>query len=125
MKQKWMTGLSWFTGLMLVNSGLNKFFHYMPVPEGLPDAIVRDNAAFAEIAWLMPLVGAAEVVGGLLLLMQRTRALGAIMVFPVMVGVLLTHLFVYPAGLPIALIAFGILGWILYEHRERYLPMIR
>lgn len=125
MKQKWMTGLSWFTGLMLVNSGLNKFFQYMPVPEGLPDAIVRDNAAFAEIAWLMPLVGAAEVVGGLLLLMQRTRALGAIMVFPVMVGVLLTHLFVYPAGLPVALIAFGILGWILYEHREKYLLMVR
>lgn len=125
MKQKWITGLSWFTGLMLVNSGLNKFFQYMPVPEGLPDAIVRDNAAFAEIAWLMPLVGAAEVVGGLLLLMQRTRALGAIMVFPVMVGVLLTHLFVYPAGLPVALIAFGILGWILYEHREKYLPMVR
>ena len=125
MKQKWMTGLSGFLGIMLVNGGLNKFFDYMPVPEGLPDSLVRDNAAFAEIVWLMPLVGAAEVVGGLMLLMQRTRALGAIVVFPVMVGVLLTHLFVYPAGLPIALIAFGILGWILYEHRERYLPMIR
>lgn len=120
-----MTGLSWFMGLMLVNSGLNKFFQYMPVPEGLPEALVRDNAALAEIVWLMPLVGVAELVGGLMLLMQRTRALGAIVVFPVMVGVLLIHVFVYPAGLPVALIAWGILGWILYEHRERYLPMIR
>lgn len=50
---------------------------------------------------------------------------GAIVVFPVMVGVLLTHVFVYPAGLPIALIAWAVLGWILYEHREQYLPMIR
>lgn len=42
-----------------------------------------------------------------------------------MVRVLLTHMFVYPAGLPIALIAWAVLGWILYEHREQYLPMIR
>jgi len=120
-----MTGLSWFMALMLLNSGLNKFFAYMPVPEGLPEALVRDNAALLEIAWLMPLVGAAEVLGALLLLMKRTRALGAIVVFPVMVGVLLIHVFVYPAGLPIALIAWAILGWILYEHREKYLPMVR
>jgi len=125
MKQKWMTGLSWFMALMLINSGLNKFFQYMPVPEGLPEALVRDNAAFAEIAWLMPLVGAAEIVGGLLLLSARTRALGALVVFPVMVGVLLTHVFVYPGGLPVALIAWAILGWILYEHRGKYLPMVR
>lgn len=125
MKQKWMTGLSWFMALMLLNSGLNKFFLYMPVPEGLPDALTKDNAALLEIAWLMPLVASAEIVGALLMMSARTRALGALVVFPVMVGVLLTHVFVYPAGLPIALIAWTILGWILYEHREQYLPMIR
>ena len=111
--------------LMLLNSGLNKFFQYMPVPEGLPDALTKDNAAFLEIAWLMPLVASAEIVGALLLMSARTRALGALVVFPVMVGVLLTHVFVYPAGLPIALIAWAILGWVLYEHREKYLPMVR
>jgi putative oxidoreductase len=125
MKLKWMTGLSWFMALMLINSGLNKFFQYMPVPEGLPEAVVRDNAAFVEIAWLMPLVGVAEIVGALLLLSARTRALGALVVFPVMVGVLLMHVFVHPAGLPVALIAWAILGWIIYEHREKYLPMVR
>lgn len=125
MKQKWMTGLSGFLGIMLVNGGLNKFFGYMPVPEGLPEGLLRDNAAFAEIHWLMPLVGTAEIVGGFMLLWARTRALGALVVFPVMVGVLLTNVLVHPAGLPIALIAWAILGWILYEHREKYLPMIR
>jgi len=50
---------------------------------------------------------------------------GAILVCPVIVRLLLTHMFVYPAGLPIALIAWAVLGWILYEHREQYLPMIR
>lgn len=34
------------------------------------------QSAFLEIAWLMLLVGAAEVMGALLLLMKRTRALG-------------------------------------------------
>jgi len=117
--------LSVLVGLMLLNAGLNKFFNYIPVPEGLPEAVVKDNAAFAEISWLMPLIGFAEVLGGLLILFPRTRALGILIVFPVMVGVLLTHIFTAPEGLPMALVIWAVLIWIIYENRERYLPIIR
>ena len=33
----------------MINGGLNKIFQYIPVPEDLPEALLRDNAAFAEI----------------------------------------------------------------------------
>ena len=125
MKQKIFNGLSILFGLLLINGGLNKFLNYMPVPEDLPEALLKDTEALMEIAWLMPLIGLAEVVGGLLILMPKTRALGALIVFPVMVGVLLTHIFVAPSGLPIAIVIWVILTWIIYENKERYLPIIK
>ncbi len=125
MKRRVLNILSVLLGLLLLNGGLNKFFNYMPVPEGLPEPLMRDNAALVEIAWLMPLVGFAEVLGGLLLLFPRTRALGVLVVLPVMTGVLLTHIFVAPEGLPVALVIWAILGWLIYDNREKYLPMIR
>src|SRR5690606_22262751 len=96
----------------------------VPVPENLPEAVVKDNAAFAEISWLMPLIASAELLGGLLILFPKTRALGALVVFPVMVGVLLTHTLVAPEGLPIALVIWAILLWIILDNKQKYLALI-
>ena len=112
-------------GLLLMNGGLSKFLHYMPVPEGLPEELVKDNAAFAEISWLMPLVAIAEIVGGLLILFPKTRALGVLVVFPVMVGVLLTHLTVAPEGLIIALVIWAFLLWAIFDNRHKYLALLK
>ncbi|MEX1136903.1 MAG: DoxX family membrane protein [Balneolales bacterium] len=111
-------------GLLLLNGGLNKFLNYMPVPEDLPEALTRDNEALMEIIWLMPLIASAEVLGGLLILFPKTRALGALVIFPVMVGILLTHIFVAPEGLLLALLIWAVLLWILYENKQKYYPLI-
>ncbi|RNI26747.1 DoxX family protein [Rufibacter latericius] len=124
MKQKILTGLCLLFGLLLINGGLNKFFNYMPVPEGLPEPLLRDTAALTEISWLIPLIGLAEILGGILVIIPKTRALGALVVFPVMVGILLTHLFVDTSGLPIAIVIWLILLWIIFENRRKYLPLI-
>lgn len=125
MKQKIFNVVAILFALLLINGGLDKHLHYMPVPPDLPEALVKDSQALMEISWLMPLVGLAELLGGLLLLFGRTRALGALVVFPVMVGVLLTHLTVAPEGLVIALVIWAILLWIIYENRHKYLPLLR
>lgn len=124
MKQKVFNVLSVIFALLLVNGGLDKFFHYMPIPPDLPEALMKDNLAFMEIEWLMPLVGLAELIGGLLILIPKTRALGALVVFPVMVGVLLTNIFAAPQGLVIALVIWAILAWIIYENRSKYLNLL-
>lgn len=124
MKQKILNVLSIILGLMIFNSGLNKLFNYIPVPPDLPEAVVKDNAAMMEIQWLMPLIAVAEIIGGLLLLLKRTRPMGVLVVFPVMVGVLLVHLFVMTDGLPIALVIWAILGWLIYEYRDKYMMLL-
>ncbi|HBF18509.1 MAG TPA: DoxX family protein [Cryomorphaceae bacterium] len=112
-------------GLLFINGGLNKFFNYMPVPEDIPEPMLKDFQAIMEIAWLMPLIGLAEVAGGLLILFPKTRALGALILFPVAVGILLTHIFVEPNSLLIALVIWAILLWILIDNRKKYAPLIR
>lgn len=123
-KNKVLFVLALLFGLFFINAGLNKFLHYMPMPKELPEKMLKAFNAFMEIGWLMPLVGLAEIVGGLFIIIPRTRALGALIIFPVMVGIFLTNIVQDKSGLPIALIFGAILTWIIYENRDKYLPLI-
>lgn len=125
MKKKILFGVSLLFGLMFINSGLNKFLNYMPMPKDLPENLMKVMTAFMEIGWLMPLIAIAEIVGGLLFITNKFRALGAIIIFPVLVGILLTHILIAPSGLPIAIVLLGIELWVIIENREKYLPMIK
>lgn len=124
MKNKVLTIATILLALLFINGGLNKFFNYIPIPPDMPEALVKDNAAFAEISWLMPLIAVVELIGGVLLIMPKFRALGAIIIFPIMVGILLLHATVALSGLPLAIILTAILGWIMWENRAKYLQIL-
>ena len=125
MKKKILLVISLLFGLIFINSGLNKFFNYMPMPDEMPENMVKLMNAFMEIGWLMPLVAVAEIAGGILFTIPKYRALGAIIIFPVMIGILLTHIFNAPSGLPMAIVLIAINIWIIIENRDKYMPMIR
>jgi putative oxidoreductase len=125
MKKKILLVLSILFGLIFINSGLNKFFNYMPMPKDMPENLMKLMGAFMQISWLMPLIAVAEITGGLLFMTNKYRALGAIIIFPVLVGILLTHIVNAPSGLPLALVLLAVEIWVLIENREKYLPMIK
>ena len=125
MKKKILFVVSLLFGLMFINSGLNKFFNYIPVPKDLPEGLIKLMGAFREIKWLLPLIAVAEIIGGILVIIPKYRALGAIIIFPVMVGILLTHKINAPSGLILAIVLFVINLWIIIENREKYMPMIK
>jgi uncharacterized membrane protein YphA (DoxX/SURF4 family) len=125
MKTKILFTLSLLVGLVFINSGLDKFFHYMPMPKDLPEKIVKTGAAFMEIGWLLPLVGAVEFIGGLLLIFNRTRALGVVVISPVLIGILLANINMAPSGLPVVFVLMAIIFWIAVDNRDKYLPMVR
>jgi putative oxidoreductase len=125
MKRKITFVLSLLFGLMFINAGLNKFFNYMPPPENLPEKLQKAFGAFTEIGWLLPLVGCIEVLGGLLFILPRTRALAALIIFPVVIGIILTNTVTDTSGLPIALIVLFINLWVIYDNRQKYLPMLK
>ena len=125
MKKKILFGVSLLLGLIFINSGLNKFFNYMPMPKDMPEKMMKVMGAFMEIGWLFPLIAVAEITGGVLFITGKFRALGAIILFPVLVGILLTHILIAPSGLPLAIVLWGIELWVIIENREKYLPMIK
>jgi putative oxidoreductase len=124
MKHKLQFVVSLLFGLMFINAGLNKFFNYMPVPEGLPEKLTKAMSGMMDMVWLMPLLGSMEIVGGVLFIIPKTRALGAIVVFPIMIGILLSNIFLAPSGLPIALALMGINIWVIADNWKKYLPML-
>lgn len=123
MKQKILFVISALFGLMMLNSGLNKFFHYMPMPEP-PEGAMHTIMAFAESGWIFPLVGIVEIIAAVLIIVPKTRALGAIMMLPIMVGILLYHIVQAPAETAMAAILLLINAWIIFENKDKYMPMI-
>ncbi len=117
------TVVSALFGLMFANAGLNKFLNYMPMPEMTPEQM-KLVEAFMKLSWLMPLIGVVELVGGLLFIFPKTRALGAIVILPVMVGIILHNAVFEPSGLAIALPLFLINLWMIGDNWNKYKPMI-
>ena len=97
----------------------------MPMPKDMPQSMTDLMTAIMQIKWLMPLIGVAEIVGGVLCIIPKYRALGAVIIFPVMVGILLTNIVNAPSGIPLAVVLLVINLWIIIENREKYMPMIR
>lgn len=124
MKQKITFVLSLLFGLFFINAGLNKFFNYMPMPKDISPEMLKAMGGFMAVSWLMPLVAVAEIVGGILIIFPKTRALGALIIFPVMIGIVLTNTITDPSGFPIAAVCSLILLWIMYDNRAKYMPLI-
>lgn len=118
--------ISLLFGLMFINAGLNKFLNYMPMPKPTPEQM-KIFEAFNQLHWLMPLVGAVEVIGGLLFIFQKTRALGVIVILPVMVGIIL-HVFTIDKstmGMSIAGVLFLINIWMIFDNKEKYKALLK
>jgi len=110
-------------GLMFINAGLDKFFHYMPMPQ-LEGEILKVAEAMVQIKWLLPLVATIEVVGGLLFIFPKTRALGAIVILPVMVGIVIHNANYMPSGLAIAGVLFLIDLWMIGDNWNKYKALV-
>jgi uncharacterized membrane protein YphA (DoxX/SURF4 family) len=124
MKNKIFTALCILFGLMMINSGLNKFFNYMPMPE-MSEEMMQIMGGFMTIKWIFPLVAIIEIIGGTLIAIPKTRALGALVILPVMVGIFVHHLIHDLSGIGIALILFLINIWAIVANWNKYEPIIK
>ena len=105
-------------GIGMIVFGLNKFYNFIPMPKMSPEEIALFEA-FGKIGWLMPLVAIAEITGGFLSIFPKTRTVGALILLPVVVGILAHHVHHDPKGLPIGIV-FGLVNlWILFESRKK------
>ncbi|WP_066225092.1 DoxX family membrane protein [Formosa haliotis] len=124
MKNKILTVLCILFGLMMINSGLNKFFNYMPMPE-MSEEMMQIMGAFMTIKWIFPLVAIIEIIGGTLIAIPKTRALGALVILPVMVGIFVHHLVLDISGIGIGFILLAINIWVIVANWNKYAPILK
>lgn len=102
-------------GLMFINAGLDKFFHYMPM-QPMEGEMKKIFDAINTLKWIIPLAGFIELIAGILVLFPKTRTLGALMIFPVLIGILCHNATFMPEGLAIAGILFLINIWMIADN---------
>ena len=122
MKNKILTILSILFGVMMINSGLNKFLNYMPMP-AMSEEMMQVIGGFVATKWVFPLVALVEIAGGILIAVPKTRALGALVILPVMVGITVHHLVHDPAGVGMAIVLFAINLWVIADNWKKYSPI--
>ena len=73
--------------------------------------------------WFRYLTGSLEVGGALLLLTPRLSGLGALMLFVVMIGAVITHLFIVGGSPVMALTLLVVTGVVAWGRRQRTLSL--
>ena len=109
-------------GLIFLVFGLNGFLHFipMPPPKGLA-AQQFGGAIFASHYWVV--VFGLQVIGGVLLLVNRFVPLALVLLGPVIVNIFFFHALMAPEGLPLAIVV--VLLWsILAVRYKQYLAGI-
>jgi len=106
-------------GLVFVVFGSNAFLKFMPMPE-IPGQAGAFITALMSSGY-MYVIAVLQVLGGLCLLLgARFVPLGLTMLGPVIVNILLYHLFLQPEGLPIAVIVAALALFLLWIYRFKF-----
>jgi putative oxidoreductase len=103
-------------GLTFVAFGLNGFLHFIPMPPPTGVAAQFFGAIFASHYWIV--IFGIQVIGGLLLLLNRFVPLALVLLAPVIVNIFFFHALMATAGLPLAIVV--VILWIILALRNKH-----
>lgn len=103
-------------------------FNLMPPPEDLPENLELFNRGLAASQYFFTLLKITELVSGLFLLSGFFVPLALVMLAPIILNIFLTHLFLAPSGVPLALILGGVeiyLAFFAWPYRDVIRPLFQ
>jgi len=106
-------------GLIFVVFGLNGFLNFLsmgPMPSGLAGQFVG-ALVLSHYFWV---IAALQIAGGALLLVNRFVPLGLVLLGPVIVNILLYHVFLNPTGIALAILVAILWLIVFYGHRQYF-----
>jgi len=112
-------------GLAFVVFGANIFFNFLPMPKQQPPPMAANFAGALMQSHYMYVVGALQFLGGFLLLIGRFVPLGLTLLGPVIVNILLFHIFLDTSGLPIALFVSVLALFLLWSYRANFAGLLK
>jgi uncharacterized membrane protein YphA (DoxX/SURF4 family) len=102
-------------GIIFLVFGTNGFLHFIHMPDmpGLPGQFM--GAVFASHLYIV--IFFMQVAGAVLLLIGRYVPLGLVLLGPVIFNIFFFHVFMSPAGLPLAIVV--VILWLLVFYSVR------
>lgn len=111
-------------GLVFLGSGLVGLLNLAPPPADLPEALKTFMAGMLATTYFLPLLKGTEAICGILLLSGHFVPLALVVLAPIIVNIFLTHLFMAPDGLILAIV-IGLLEIYLAFFASPYKEVIR
>jgi len=105
--------------LFLLLFGLNKFFNFLPAPEGMSEAAGNYFGALMSTK-TVTLVALVEVAAGLALLLNKYGALMSLILMSVSVNAVLFHATLDPANILPALVLLVLNIIMLIGYKDKY-----
>src|ERR1700688_1382019 len=106
-------------GLVFLVFGANGIHPFLPTPQ-MPTGLALQYVMALMQSHLFYVVAVCQVIGGLLLLLNRYVPLGLTILAPVIVNILGFHIFMERTGLPTALVVTVLWAIVAYHHRQAF-----
>ena len=110
-------------GLMFVVFGLNGFLQFIPMKE-MPTGLAADFFKAMSESHYMQAISAFQILGGLLLLIGFVP-LGLLVLGPILVNILLFHIFLQPKGIEMGIVVSLLALFLLWSYRWAFVGMVR
>ena len=110
-------------GLTFVVFGLNAFLQFIPLPP--PQGMAGDFMKALFLSHYFYVVAILQIVGGAICLLGRFVPLGLTLLGPVIVNILLFHIFLEPTGLPLAVVVSALELFLLWAYRGAFGGLIK
>jgi uncharacterized membrane protein YphA (DoxX/SURF4 family) len=109
-------------GLIFLVFGLNGFLNFIPAPP--PTGVAGQYIGALFVSHYAVLIFLLEVIGGVLLLVNRFVPLAIAVLGPIVVNILLFHFLMAPEGIPLALITTALWLIVFYKMRQAFAPLL-
>lgn len=96
-------------GLIFLIFGLNGFFHFLSMPA--PTGVAGQFMGALFVSHLLIVIFVIQLIGAVLLLLNRYVPLALTLLAPIIVNIFLFHLLMAPSGLPLVIIVTVL--WVL------------
>jgi len=106
-------------GLVFTVFGLNGFLHFLPNPP-MPAPATQFFGALFATGYMIPLLFATQLIGGILLLTGIFVPFALAILAPVIVNIFFFHLMLAPGGLPLAVVVVAIELFLVWRNSSAF-----
>ena len=112
-------------GLMFFVFGLNGFLNFLPQPKDpMPEGAAAFAGALMKTGYMMPLVMGTQLLVGILLLLNRFVPLALALLAPIIVGIVMFHIFLAPSSIGPAIVVLVMELYLAWTYRNAFRLML-